>query len=61
MLPVFGVGVSVAFRRACVRVVLVRFRLLNGHLLGNSCSFGLPYVLFCILTICNISCFPFWF
>ena len=29
--------------------------------LGNSCSLGRPYVLFCILTFCNISYFPFWF
>ena len=24
----------------------------------NSCSLGCPYVLFCILTICDISFFP---
>ena len=39
---------------------LVRFQLLNGHLLGNSCSLGWPCVL-CIVTICNLSYFPFWF
>ena len=40
---------------------LVRFRLLNDHLLGNSCSLG-DHILFCILTVCNISgYFPFWF
>ena len=35
---------------------LVRFGLLSGHLLGNSCSITL-----CMLTICNFSYFPFWF
>ena len=32
---------------------LVRFCLLSGHLLGNNCSLGLPYVLFlpCLFVI----------
>ena len=34
------------FHLMCVHIILVRFRLLSGHLLGNSCSFGWPYVLF---------------
>ena len=34
------------FHLMCVRIILVRFRLLSGHLLGNSCSLGWPYVLF---------------
>ena len=49
------------FHLMCFHIILVRFGLLSGHLLGNSCSFGLPYVLFCILNICNISYFPFLF
>ena len=36
LLPVFGVRVSVT----CVHMILVRFRLLSGHLLGHSCSLG---------------------
>ena len=34
------------FHLMCVRIILVRFRLLSCHLLGNSCSLGWPYVLF---------------
>ena len=34
------------FHLTCVYFILVRFGLLNGHLLENSCSLGLPYVLF---------------
>ena len=34
-----------------VRLGLVRFRELNGHLLGKSCSFGLPYIFFVVLLI----------
>ena len=60
MLPVFGVRVSVTFHLTCVHIILVRFRLLSGHLLGNSFSLGRAYALFRILTICNISYFPFW-
>ena len=60
-LPVFGVRGSVTFHLTYVIIILVRFRLLSGHLLGNSCSFGYSYVLFCILTICNISYFLLWF
>ena len=42
----------------CVFVLLlVRFRLLGGHLLGNSCSLGS----LCILAVCGVSYFPFWF
>ena len=40
MLPVFGVRVSVTFHLTCAHIILVRFRLLSGHLLGNSCSLG---------------------
>ena len=46
------------FHLTCVYIILVRFRLLSGHLLENSCSLGWSYVLFCILTICNIMYFP---
>ena len=37
LLPVFGVRVSVTFHLTCVHI-LVRFGLLSGHFLGNSCS-----------------------
>ena len=37
---------SVTFHLTCVHINLVRFGLLSGHLLGNSCSLGWPYVLF---------------
>ena len=40
LLHVFGVSVSVTFHLTCVHIILVRFRLLSGHLLRNSCSFG---------------------
>ena len=42
----FGVGFSTVFTFCVSRLYLVMFRLLNGHLLGESCSFGLPYLLF---------------
>ena len=37
LLSVFGVRVSVTFHLTCAHI---RLRLLCGHLLGNSCSFG---------------------
>ena len=40
MLPVFSVRVSVTLNLMCVYIILVRFRLLSGHLLGNGCSLG---------------------
>ena len=61
MFFVFGVRVLMTFHLTCVHIILVWFWLLSGHLLGNRCSLGWPYVLFCILTICNISYFPFLF
>ena len=42
----FGVRVSVMFHLTCVHIILGRFGLLSGHLLGNGCSLGCPYVLF---------------
>ena len=42
----FGVRVSVTFHLSCVHIILIRFGLLSGHLLGNSSSLGIPYVLF---------------
>ena len=38
LLPVFGVRVSVTFHFTCIHIILVRFGLLSGHYLGNSCS-----------------------
>ena len=40
LLPVFGARVLVTFHLKCVHIILVRFGLLSGHLLGNSCSLG---------------------
>ena len=34
----FDVRVSVTFHLTCVHIILVRFRLLSGYLLGYSCS-----------------------
>ena len=42
----FGVRVSVTFHLTSVYINLVRSGLLSGHILGNSCSLGSPYVLF---------------
>ena len=42
----------------CVNIILVRFWLLSGHLLGNRRSLGFSL---CILTICSFSYVPFWF
>ena len=37
------------FHLLFVHIILVRFRLLSGHLLGKSCSLDCPYVLFVFL------------
>ena len=49
----FGVRVSVMFHLVFVIILLGRFGLLSGHLLGNSCPLGRPYVLivFCLFVI----------
>ena len=39
----FCVRVSVTFHFLCVHIILVRFRLLSGHLLGNSFSSSLYF------------------
>ena len=36
----FDVRDLVTVHLTCVHIVLVQFRLLSGHLLGNSCSLG---------------------
>ena len=44
-----GFSVTCFWCRFALRVfilILVRFRLPSGHLFGNSCSLGLPYVIF---------------
>ena len=53
--------VSIPFYLTCVHIISVRFWFLSGHLLGNICSLGWRFVIFCTLTICNISYFPFLF
>ena len=57
----FGVRVSVMFHLMFVLILLVRFGLLSGYLLGKSCPLGWPYVLivFCLFVI--FIYFPFWF
>ena len=40
LLSVFVVSLSVTFPFMFVNIILVRFRLLSGHLLGKSCSLG---------------------
>ena len=39
----FGFRVSVMFHLTCVQIILVSFRLLSGHLFGNSCSYFFLY------------------
>ena len=46
MVLCFGVRVSVTFHLMHFHIILVQFRWLSGHLLGNSCSLSWPYVLF---------------
>ena len=58
----FGVRVSVMFHLMFfIIILLVRFGLLSGHRLGNSCPLGWPYVIivFCLFVI--FIYFPFWF
>ena len=38
--------VRMTFHLTYVHIILVRFGLLSGHLFGNSCPLGRPYVLF---------------
>ena len=46
----------------CINIDFSSVRLLGGQLLGNSCSLGCQYyVHLFILTMGNISYFPFWF
>ena len=44
LLPVFGVRVSVTFHLTCVHNILVQFRLLNGHLLGNIAAHSVDHL-----------------
>ena len=57
----FGDRVSVMFQLMLFFIILlVRFALLSGHLLGNSCPLGWPFVhiVFCLFVI--FIYFPFW-
>ena len=49
----FGVRVLVMFHFMLVHNALVRFGLLSGHFLGNSCPFGLQFflIVFCLFVI----------
>ena len=50
------------FHLTCVHIILVRFRLLSGHLkVWEIAAHLVNQLLSCILTICNISYFPFLF
>ena len=40
LLPVFSITVSLTFHFMFDQIILVRFRLLSGHLLRKSCSLG---------------------
>ena len=40
ILPVVGVIVSMTFHMTFVHIILVRLRLVSGHLLGNSFPLG---------------------
>ena len=53
-----GVRVSVMLHLILYIILLVRFGLLSGHLLGNSCPLSWPFWSFCLLSICNIYLFP---
>ena len=56
----FGVRVSVMFHTLCLFIILlVGFGLLSGHLLGNSCPLGWPYVLIVYLYFWVFSHFGF--
>ena len=57
----FGVRVAVTFQLMLVNILLVRFGLPSGNLLGNSCPLGWPCVLivFCLFVI--FIHFPIWF
>ena len=54
----FGGRVKVMFHLIFVHIFLVRFGLLSGQPLGNSCPLGLAFV-FCLFVI--FIYFPFWF
>ena len=42
-------------------ILLVQFGLLSGHLLGNSCPLGWPFVLIVLCIFVIFIYFPFWF
>ena len=56
-----GIRVSVKFHLKCVHIILVRFRLLSGHLLVNSCSARMTICSLCILNIFVITYFEGYF
>ena len=49
------------FHLMFVHIIFSSVEVLSGHLLGESCSLWFIIRSSCILTICNISYFPFWF
>ena len=61
LLPVLVSDVRRCFTLCLFIILLVRFGLLSGHLLGNSCPLGWPFVLiaFCLFVI--FIYFPFSF
>ena len=44
------------FHLTCVHIIFSSVPVAEWPHFGKTCPLGLPYVLFCILTICNISC-----
>ena len=57
----FRVRVSVMFHLMFVIILLVRFGLLSGHLLGNSCPLGWSFVLIVFCLFATYIYFPFWY
>ena len=57
----FGAEFRRCFTLCLFIILLVRFGLLSGHLLGNSCPLGGPFVLIVVCLFVTFIHFPFWF
>ena len=56
-----GVRVSVMFHFMFIHFTFSSVGLLSGHLLGNSCLLGWPFVLIVSCLFVIFIYFPFWF
>ena len=56
-----GVKVSVMFHFMFIHFTFSSVGLLSGHLLGNSCLLGWPFVLIVSYLFVIFIYFPFWF